>query len=101
MKGRVGALAHRIMLSWGFARFAIAFLAGAAGALAMPPFGLLPAFALSMTIAVWLLDGAAADVGRFSRANLLSAAFTGWSFGFGFFVAGLWWLGAAFLVEPD
>ena len=102
MRGRVGALAHRVMLSWGFARFVIAFLAGAVGALAMPPFGLLPAFAVSMTIAVWLLDGAAADVGPLlARRPCFRAAFTGWSFGFGYFVAGLWWLGAAFLVEPD
>ena len=29
------------------------------------------------------------------------AALDGWFWGFGFFVAGLWWLGAAFLVEAD
>jgi apolipoprotein N-acyltransferase len=93
--------AHAVVLSWGWRRFGIATLAGAVGALAMPPFSLFPALALSLAPAVWLLDGAAAGVGRFSRATLLSAAFTGWAFGFGYFVAGLWWLGAAFLVEPD
>ena len=35
-------------------------VAGAVGALAMPPFGVLPALAVSLTVAVWLLDGAAA-----------------------------------------
>jgi apolipoprotein N-acyltransferase len=30
-----------------------------------------------------------------------SAFWAGWWWGFGYFVAGLWWLGAAFLVEAD
>jgi apolipoprotein N-acyltransferase len=34
-------------------------------------------------------------------ATLWTSAVTGWWFGFGFFLAGLWWLGAAFLVEAD
>src|SRR4051794_5452638 len=77
----------------------MAWLAGAAGALAMPPYGLLPALAPSLTVAVWLIDGCATD-GRFGPvATLWAAARAGWAWGFGYFVAGLWWLGAAFLVE--
>ncbi|WP_460449920.1 apolipoprotein N-acyltransferase [Alsobacter sp. SYSU BS001988] len=94
-------LAHRIILVWGWRRLLLAFLAGAVGALAMPPFGALPALAVSFTIATWVLDGSAADVGRLSRATLGHAALAGWFFGFGYFVAGLWWLGSAFLVEAD
>ncbi|GGH34050.1 apolipoprotein N-acyltransferase [Alsobacter metallidurans] len=94
-------LAHRIILAWGWRRLALAFGAGALGALAMPPFGILPALMVSLTLAVWLLDGSAADVGRMSRATLGHAALAGWFFGFGYFVAGLWWLGSAFLVEAD
>ncbi len=101
MKAPLDGFAHRVMLSWGWGRFAIAWLAGAAGALALPPFDVLPALVVSLVPAVWLLDGCAAGVGRFSAATLKAAAFTGWSFGFGYFVAGLWWLGSAFLVEPD
>jgi apolipoprotein N-acyltransferase len=97
MKG----LAHRVILSSGWTRFLLAFAAGAAGALAMPPLGVLPALAVAMPVAVWLLDGAAEGGGRFARGTLLTSAWIGWSFGFGYFVAGLWWLGAAFLVEPD
>ena len=97
MKG----LAHRIILSSGPTRFLIAVAAGAAGALAMPPFGILPALAVALSVAVWLLDGAAEGGGRFSRGTLVAAAWIGWAFGFGYFVAGLWWLGSAFLVEPD
>src|SRR3954471_7850661 len=96
---RVAALAPRVVLSWGWRRFVMAWLAGAAGALAMPPYGLLPALALSLTVAVWLIDGCATD-GRFGPvATLWAAALAGWAWGFGYFVAGLWWLGAAFLVE--
>ena len=58
------ALAQRVILAWGWRRFLIAFVAGAAGALAMPPFGLLPALAVSLTAAVWLIDGAAYGTGR-------------------------------------
>jgi apolipoprotein N-acyltransferase len=95
------ALASRVILAWGWRRALLAWLAGALGALAMPPFGILPALAVSLTAAVWLLDGAA-GTGRFGAVSSpLSAAVAGWWWGFGYFVAGLWWLGAAFLVEAD
>jgi apolipoprotein N-acyltransferase len=93
------ALAHFVILSWGWRRMAIAFLSGAFGALAMPPFGVIPALAVSLCAAVWLIDGAG-GAGRRGR-SLLAAATAGWWWGFGFFVAGLWWLGSAFLVEAD
>ncbi len=67
----------------------------------MPPFSVLPALALALVPAVWLLDGATAAPGRFAWPTLRAAALIGWCFGFGYFVAGLWWLGSAFLVEPD
>lgn len=70
-------------------------------ALAMPPLGLFPVLALSFPIAVWLLDGCVSGPGRFSMRGAGQAALDGWCFGFGFFVAGLWWIGAAFLVETD
>lgn len=95
------ALVHRIILAWGWQRAMIALLAGAVGALAMPPFGWLPALAVSLVPAVWLLDGAATGGRRPTLSTLRSAAVTGWFWGFGFFVAGLWWLGAAFLVEAE
>ena len=57
---------------------------------------------IAAPFAVWLIDGAH---GRRARRLLAGAAArpsaTGWCFGFGYFVAGLWWLGAAFLVEAD
>jgi apolipoprotein N-acyltransferase len=79
----------------------MAFAAGAVGAFAMPPFGVLPALAVSLTVAAWLLDGAVGEGRVAPRSAILCAAVIGWWWGFGYFVAGLWWLGAAFLVEAD
>ncbi|WP_425463692.1 apolipoprotein N-acyltransferase [Methylobacterium oryzihabitans] len=99
----LGGLAHRVALTAGWTRLVLAWLAGACGALAMPPFGLVPALALALVPAVWLLDGAATGASRTGRrlGTLLAAARIGWAWGFGYGVAGLWWLGAAFLVEAD
>ena len=101
------ALADSIILSFGWRRRLLAFVAGAVGALAMAPFDLFPALVVPMVIAVWLIDGSSqAMKGAGWRnaaliASAISAARDGWWLGFGFFVAGLWWLGAAFLVEPE
>ena len=95
-------LAHFVMLADGWRRYAIAFAAGAIGALAMPPVGFVPALLVTMSVAVWLLDGCGAKGGQgLQRIRYRSAAVAGWFLGFGYFVAGLYWLGAAFLVEPD
>ena len=96
--GRLSALATRIILSHGWTRCLIAAAAGALGALAMPPFGFFPALVVSLTVAVWLIDGAA--IGDLRR-TLAACAVIGWAWGFGYMTAGLWWLGAAFLVEAD
>ncbi|MGE7153671.1 apolipoprotein N-acyltransferase [Methylorubrum rhodesianum] len=97
--GPLEAVAHRIILSQGWVRLAIAVAAGACGALAMPPYGLFPALVVSLSVAVWLIDGAA--VGGAGRRTVRACAAIGWAWGFGYFTAGLWWLGAAFLVEAD
>jgi apolipoprotein N-acyltransferase len=96
----MSAIAHYVILSWGWRRALLALFGGAFAALAMPPFGVLPALVVSLCVAVWLIDGAGGAGGR-RGATLLAAASAGWWWGFGFFLAGLWWLGAAFLVEAD
>lgn len=95
--------AQTVILAWGWPRRAIAFLAGAAGALAMPPFSFAPALIVPLAVAIWLIDGSFdRGVGGTTRWASLRAAFgAGWWWGFGYFTAGLWWLGSAFLVEPD
>ncbi len=66
----------------------------------MAPVDFFPALAVPMTVAVWLIDGAVEAGGRASLASLRSVAFAGWWWGLGYFIAGLWWLGSAFLLDP-
>jgi apolipoprotein N-acyltransferase len=90
-------LAHSIVLAWGWQRAAIAFVAGAVSALAMAPTDLWPVMFVTFPILVWLIDGAGA--GRWG--GVFAAAITGWWFGFGYFLAGLYWVGYAFLVDAE
>src|SRR6187200_2269978 len=85
------------MLAIGWRRANIAFVAGAASALAMPPINAWPVLFVTFPILVWLVDGSTA--GRGSGA--ITAAVAGWCFGFGYFLAGLYWVGYAFLVDAD
>ncbi len=96
--------AHRVILSSGWRRALIAIAAGLAGSLVLAPIGFQPAFIVTMTVAVWLIDGCAGDREGRIRSILAagrSAAVSGWCLGFGFCLGGFWWLGAAFLVEAD
>ncbi|WP_294533787.1 apolipoprotein N-acyltransferase [uncultured Rhodoblastus sp.] len=92
------SIAQRILLADFWPRRLIAFGGGAFGALALPPFGFFPAFFVPMVLAVWLIDGSGAET---AWASLRRAAGAGWWMGFGYFIAGLCWLGAAFLVEAE
>lgn len=94
------ALAARILLLWGVRRAGLAVLAGAIGALALPPFDIFASMFVSFTLLVWLLDGATGNA-ETGRAGLSSSFWTGWFFGLGYFVSGLWWLGNALLLEAD
>jgi apolipoprotein N-acyltransferase len=87
--------AHSVVLAWGWRRAVIAFVAGAICNLGIAPFGLWPALFLGFPVLVWLIDGTTAR-----RWNgVIAAAGTGWLFGFGYFLFGLYWVGHAFLVD--
>ncbi len=86
-----------IILAWGWKRAAIALVAGALSALAMAPFNAWPVLFLTFPVAVWLIDGAAAGRWR----GVPAAAMTGFWFGLGYFVPGLYWIGYAFLVDAQ
>ncbi|ABD86047.1 apolipoprotein N-acyltransferase [Rhodopseudomonas palustris] len=84
-----------IILAWGWKRAAIALSAGALSSLAMAPINAWPVLFVTFPVLVWLIDGAGA--GRWRGVG--AAALTGWWFGFGYFVPGLYWIGYAFLVD--
>jgi apolipoprotein N-acyltransferase len=88
-------LVHSIVLAWGWPRRFIAFTAGAVSALAMAPFNAWPVLFLTFPVLVFLIDGIASR----GWSGLVAAADIGWWFGFGYFLAGLYWLGYAFLVD--
>jgi apolipoprotein N-acyltransferase len=71
---------------------------GAASVLALAPFFAWPVLFLTLPGFVWLLD----DVRDLPwRVRMRRAAALGWWFGFGYFAAGLFWIGEAFLVEAE
>ncbi|WP_127091407.1 apolipoprotein N-acyltransferase [Aquabacter cavernae] len=91
---RPGAV-DRVRRLQGWRRWLFAFGAGAVSALSTAPFGLWPILFLTFPALILLLDGPPSSGWRAIRA----AAATGWWFGFGYFLASLWWIGNAFLVE--
>ena len=84
------SLSERLGVLRGFRRPLAASALGALAAAAMAPLHLVFVLPVSFAALVWLLDGA---------RTWRRAAFDGWSFGLGFFLAGLYWIGHAFLVE--
>jgi apolipoprotein N-acyltransferase len=86
-----------IILAWGWKRALIALAAGALSTLAMAPFNAWPVLFLTFPVAVWQIDGAGAGRMR----GIPAAALTGWWFGLGYFVPGLYWIGNAFLVDAS
>jgi apolipoprotein N-acyltransferase len=100
-KADVQSFANAIVVLWGWRRLAVACIAGAVSALAFAPFYAVPVLWVTIPVFVWLIDGAEPDDEDPAWRRLLPAASVGFAFGFGFFLAGLWWIGAAFLVDAD
>lgn len=94
---RLRSVGLAIILTWGWKRACLALLAGALSSLAMAPFNAWPILFLTFPVAVWQIDGSAAGRWR----GLPAAALTGWWFGLGYFVPGLYWIGEAFLVDAQ
>jgi apolipoprotein N-acyltransferase len=74
----------------------LALVAGGAAVAGMAPFNLWPVLIAALAALFVLVDGAAQGPRGVRRA-----AWTGWAFGFGYFGAGLYWVGEAFFVDPD
>jgi apolipoprotein N-acyltransferase len=69
---------------------------GGLGALAFPPFYIFPLLLISYAALVILFDVSAEHARPLHRAALI-----GWSYGFGFFLVGLHWIGYPFLVNAE
>lgn len=86
-----GRLAERLVRLAGWRRWLVAFLLGAAGALALPPFHILPLLVPMLVALVWWIDRAARPGAAFAA---------GWWIGFGHFSGGFYWIANALLVDP-
>jgi apolipoprotein N-acyltransferase len=95
--GKLRSVGLAIILAWGWRRAGLALLAGALSSFAMAPFNAWPILFLTFPVAVWQIDGAAAGRWR----GVPAAAWSGWWFGLGYFVPGLYWIGYAFLVDAQ
>ena len=80
----------------GLRRALIAFFAGIAAALALAPVYALPLMAVGFSILILLIDGAHA-----SPRPRKSAFAAGWFFGFGYFLASIYWMAFSFFVQAD
>ena len=83
----------------GAGRAVTAVILGALSVLAFAPVHAWPVLFLTFGALVWLLDGCHAEHARLAE-RLKTAATIGFCFGFGYFLAGLYWVAEAFLVEP-
>src|SRR3546814_6647330 len=72
------------------ARFALLPLLGAVTAAALPPVYVLPALLLGFSGLLLAVRESKSTAGALS---------VGWAFGFGYFLAGLYWIGNSFLVD--
>jgi len=84
---RVALIAAELV---GWRRYGTAFLLGALAVAALPPVDLTPILFVSFSGLVWLAEGNRGGRDAFAL---------GWSFGAGFFVAGLYWIGVALTVD--
>lgn len=92
------SIAARLMVmdACGWRRRAILFAAGLLSTLAFAPVFAWPVMFLTFPVLVWQIDAATAGA-----RPLTSAFWSAWWFGFGYFFAGLFWVGEAFLVEAE
>lgn len=98
---RLAVVPNTFLLSWGWRRWSLCLFCGVVSALSLPPFGLFPLLFLTVPGFIWILDGAIEPAQTSHGKRVWTGFVLGWLFGFGYFLAGLWWIGAAFLVEAD
>ena len=98
---RLEPISAWFVLLLGWKRYLAAFATGVVSALAMAPLDFFPVLFITFAVFVWIMDGVYAD-GSEGLIRAFKAPFlVGWWFGFGYFLAGLWWIGNAFLIEAE
>jgi apolipoprotein N-acyltransferase len=85
-------IAQRLAALSGWRRLVAALLAGALTIIAFPPMSMVPALWVAIPVLFWLLDGC---------RTWKAAFFTGWAFGAGYFITGLYWMANAFYVDAE
>ncbi len=93
--------ANNLILLSGWRAAIMAILLGAISAMGLAPFHFFPVLWISFPLFICLLDGAVPDGKKNGLYRLAPAFARGYWFGFGYFIAGLWWMGSAFLVNAD
>jgi apolipoprotein N-acyltransferase len=92
----IAGAGDRVRALKGWKRLALALAAGLLSALAFAPFGIFPFLLITFALLVLFIDGA-----QTHKRPVLSAFIVGWVFGFGHFLAGLYWVGYAFMVDAS
>jgi apolipoprotein N-acyltransferase len=83
-------LAFQLAALSGWRRYGLAFLLGVGAAAALPPVDMSPLLLVAFVGLLWLEEGSARPRASFGL---------GYAFGFGFFLAGLYWIAAALFVD--
>src|ERR1700730_3761710 len=83
-------LAFELAALSGWRRYGLAFLLGVGAAAALPPVDMSPLLLVAFVGLLWLEEGSARPSDSFGL---------GYIFGFGFFLAGLYWIAAALFVD--
>lgn len=89
--------------------FLVMFATGAVSVLSMAPFHAWPVLFFTLPVLFWALDSRpplAGSANEYPAAKThamswRSAAWRGWAFGFGYHLAGLYWIGFSFLVQAE
>lgn len=83
-------MAERVEGLKGWRRSALAFVLGVLATLALPPVYAFPVLFISLAGLLWLIAGS---------TTAWRALIAGWWFGFGLFLASIYWIGAALLTD--
>lgn len=90
-KGLFPRWAQKIGELDGWSRIILGITVGIIAAAALPPVYALPLLCISFPCLIWLIDG---------TENWRSAFKVGWSFGLGYFTAGLYWIAYSLIIDP-